>query len=100
MVFKRVSLVEPLHQAVMGWILVLEYMLSSVCGLLWPHPVMLGAKGHCFSRPLVLVMPICCRKPPGMLTGCPGLTPCRGGRRDEQTGGKIMHAQVYHKEEE
>jgi hypothetical protein len=48
----------------------------------------------------VLVMPIHCRKPPGMLIGCPGLALGRGGRWDGQTGGKILHAHVYRKEEE
>jgi hypothetical protein len=43
MAFMRVSLVELLCQAVLGWIPRLDYMLSSVCGLLRPCPIMLGA---------------------------------------------------------
>jgi hypothetical protein len=43
MVFMRVPLVELLCQVAMGWILVLEYMLSGVCRHLWPHPVVPGA---------------------------------------------------------
>jgi hypothetical protein len=82
MAFMRVSLVEPLRQAVMGWIPALEYMLSGARWLLRPHPIVPGAKCHRFLRPLVLVMPICYHKPPGMLTGGLGLAPGRGGRRD------------------
>jgi hypothetical protein len=32
MVFMCVSLVKLLHQATMGWVLALEYMLSGACG--------------------------------------------------------------------
>jgi hypothetical protein len=100
MAFMRVSLVEPLCQVVMGKILTLEYMLSGAHGLLRPHPIVPSAKCHRFSRPLVLVMPICCRKPPGVLTGCLSLASGRGGSRDGQTGGEILPTHVYHKEEE
>jgi hypothetical protein len=48
----------------------------------------------------VLVMPIRCQKPTGVLTGRPGLAPGRGGRRDGQTGGEILPSHVYHQEEE
>jgi hypothetical protein len=48
----------------------------------------------------VSIMPIRCRKPPGMLTKCLGLAPGRGGRRDGQTGDEIPLAHVYRKEEE
>jgi hypothetical protein len=82
MMFMRVSLVEPLRQASMGWIPAVEYMLSGVHGLLWPCPVVPGAKCHRFLRPLVLVMPIHCRKSLGVLTKCPCLALGRGGRRD------------------
>jgi hypothetical protein len=51
MPFMYVSLVELLCQAVMGQILVLEYMLSCVCGLLWPRLVVPGAMCCRFSRP-------------------------------------------------
>jgi hypothetical protein len=51
MVFMRVSLVELLHQAVMGWILVLEYVLSGSCGLLRPHPVVQGTQSRRSPRP-------------------------------------------------
>jgi hypothetical protein len=40
MTFMCVSLVELLHQVVMGQIVVLEYMQSGACGLLQPHPIM------------------------------------------------------------
>jgi hypothetical protein len=82
MVFMHVSLLEPLRQAAMGRIPALEYMLSGAYGLLRPRLVVPGATCCYFSRPLVLVMPICCRKPSGVLTGCPGLALYRGGRRD------------------
>jgi hypothetical protein len=42
MLFMLVSMVKLLHQATMGWILALEYMLSGVHGLLGPRPVMPG----------------------------------------------------------
>jgi hypothetical protein len=54
MAIMHVSLVELLCQAVMGWIIALEYMLSGAHELLWPHPVMPGAKCHYFSRPWCL----------------------------------------------
>jgi hypothetical protein len=57
MAFMRVSFIEPLCQAVMGQIPSLEYILSGARGLLWPRPVVPGAKRRRFSRPLVLVMP-------------------------------------------
>jgi hypothetical protein len=41
MVLMHVCLVELLHQAAMGWIPTLEYMLSSTRGLLRPRPVVL-----------------------------------------------------------
>jgi hypothetical protein len=44
MTLLRVSLVEPLCQAVMGWVPALEYMLSGMHGLLQLHPIVLGAK--------------------------------------------------------
>jgi hypothetical protein len=44
MEFIRVSLVEPLRQAMMGWTLALEYMLSGVCGLMRLCPIMLGTE--------------------------------------------------------
>jgi hypothetical protein len=84
----------------MGWIPALEYMLLGVHGLLWPHPIVPGAKCHRFPRPLVLVMPIHCRNPLGMLIKCPGLSPGRGGSQVGQTGSKKLPAHVYHKEEE
>jgi hypothetical protein len=43
MTFMHVSLVELLHHVAMGQVLALEYMLSSVRGLLCPRPVMPGA---------------------------------------------------------
>jgi hypothetical protein len=43
MAFMHVSLVELLCQAVMGWVLVLEYMLSGVRGLLRPRPIVPSA---------------------------------------------------------
>jgi hypothetical protein len=75
MAFMRVSLVEPLCQVSMGRIPALEYMLSGACGLLWPRPIVPGAKGCRFPMPLVLIMPIHCRVPPSMLTECLGLAP-------------------------
>jgi hypothetical protein len=60
MAFICVSLVEPLHQAVMGRILALEYMLSGACGHKRLCPIMLGTECRHFLRPLVLVMPIYC----------------------------------------
>jgi hypothetical protein len=45
----RVSLVELLRQAVMGWIPALQYMLSGAHGLLWPCPIVLG--GYRLLRP-------------------------------------------------
>jgi hypothetical protein len=100
MTFLLVSLVEPLRQAAMGWIPTLEYMLSGVYGLLRPSLVMPGSKCHRFLRPLVLVMLIHCRKPQGVLTRCPSLVSGQGGRQDEQTGGKILPAHIYRKDEE
>jgi hypothetical protein len=35
-----------------------------------------------------------------MLIRCPGLAPDRGGRQDGQTGGEILPAHIYRKEEE
>jgi hypothetical protein len=49
---------------------------------------------------LVLVMPICLQERLGVLTGPSSLTPGRGGRQDRQTGGKILPAHIYRKEEE
>jgi hypothetical protein len=43
MAFMRVTLDELLHQAAMGQILVLEYMLPGMRGFLRVHPIMLGA---------------------------------------------------------
>jgi hypothetical protein len=43
MVFMCVSLIELLHQAAMGRVPALEYMLSGARGILRPHPVVLGA---------------------------------------------------------
>jgi hypothetical protein len=43
MAFMRVSLIEPLSQAVMEQILALKYMLSGARRLLRPHPVIPGA---------------------------------------------------------
>jgi hypothetical protein len=52
MVFICLSLVEPLYQEVaMGWISALEYMLTSVHGLLRLRLVMPGAKYRHFLRP-------------------------------------------------
>jgi hypothetical protein len=48
----------------------------------------------------MLVMPICCRRPLGVLTGRPGPARGRGRRRDRQKGGEILSALIYHKEEE
>jgi hypothetical protein len=39
----RISLVELLRQAAMGHILVVEYMLSDVHGLLWLRSIVPGA---------------------------------------------------------
>jgi hypothetical protein len=75
-------------------------MMLGARGLLRPRPIVPGAKCHRFSRPLVLVVSIRCRKPSGVLTGCSGIAPGRGGRRDGQTGGEILPAHVYRKEEE
>jgi hypothetical protein len=100
MAFMRVSLVEPLHQVAMGWILALEYMLSGAHGLLRPHPIMPGTMCRRFPRPLVLVMPIPCREPPSMLIGCPGLALGRGWRQDGQIGGQILPTHVYCNKEE
>jgi hypothetical protein len=60
MTFMRVSLVEPLRQAAMGRISVLEYMLLGARGLLRPRPIVPGTKCYRFPRPLMLVMPIHC----------------------------------------
>jgi hypothetical protein len=100
MAFMRVSLVQPLCQVAMGWIPALEYMLSGAHGLQRLRPIMPGAKCCRFLRPLMLVMPIHCRKPPCVLTGCSGLVLGRGPRRDEQTEDEILPAHVYYKEEE
>jgi hypothetical protein len=43
MTFIHVSVVELLHQAAMGRIPALEYMLLGACGLLRPRPVVPGA---------------------------------------------------------
>jgi hypothetical protein len=43
MVFTLVSLVKLLHQAAMGWVPTLEYVLSSAHGLLRPCPILPGA---------------------------------------------------------
>jgi hypothetical protein len=43
MAFMRVSLVELLYQAAMGWIPTLEYMMSGMRGLLRPRSIMPGA---------------------------------------------------------
>jgi hypothetical protein len=48
----------------------------------------------------VLVIPIRCRKPPGVLTGCPSPALGLGGRRDGQTGGEILSAPANRKEKE
>jgi hypothetical protein len=47
----RVSSVELLCQAVMGWIPAVEYMMSGVHGLLWPCPILLGNKCYRILRP-------------------------------------------------
>jgi hypothetical protein len=49
--FMRVSLVELLHQAVMGRVPPLEYMISGARGLLQPRPIVSGAPSQRFMRP-------------------------------------------------
>jgi hypothetical protein len=80
----------------MEQILALEYLLSGVRGLLWPHPLVQGTKCHRFLRSLVLVMFIHCRKPLDMLTRCLALASGRGGRQDGQTGGEVLLAHIYY----
>jgi hypothetical protein len=48
----------------------------------------------------VLVMPIYCRKALSMLTRHSGPVPNQEGRRDGQSGGEILPAHTYRKEEE
>jgi hypothetical protein len=43
MALMLVSLVKLLHQAAMGWILALKYILSGARGLLRLRPIMQGA---------------------------------------------------------
>jgi hypothetical protein len=45
-----VCMVELLCQAPTGWILVLKYLLSGVCGHMWQHPVVADIKYHRFLR--------------------------------------------------
>jgi hypothetical protein len=52
MVIMCVLLVESLCQTIMGWILALEYVLSGMCGLLQPHPIMTSTKRCRFPRHL------------------------------------------------
>jgi hypothetical protein len=78
MAFMRVSLVELLHQALMGRIPTLEYMLSGARGLLRPRLIMPGAKHHRFPRPSAgNAYPL--PKAPGRVDRTPGS--CPGSRR-------------------
>jgi hypothetical protein len=54
MVIMRILVEEFLCQAVMGRILVLESLLSGVCGRLWSHLVFPGIKWHRYQRTLAL----------------------------------------------
>jgi hypothetical protein len=51
MVCIHVSLVELPFRTVMGWIPVLECILSGVCGLLQSHPISSGSERYCPLRP-------------------------------------------------
>jgi hypothetical protein len=96
MAFRRLSLVEVLHQAAMGWI----RHLSTCC------QVRVGSCGHIPSykapRPLLPKAPrsvtlIIAESPWACLAKGPRLVPCRGGRRDDQIGGEILPACAHHK---
>jgi hypothetical protein len=67
-------------------------------------PVATSCCARCYVLPLlkapVLVMSIRYRKAPGLLTKHPGLALGRGGRQDRQTGGEILSAHVYRKQDE
>jgi hypothetical protein len=54
MMVMHILVKESLYQAVMGWILVLEYLLSGTCGHLGLRPILPSMKWHCYTRTLAL----------------------------------------------
>jgi hypothetical protein len=79
MAFLRVSLVELLCQATMGWIPALEYTLSGACRLPRPHRIVPGAMCRRFLRPGAgKAYPL--SKAPGRVDWMP--RPCTGTRRE------------------
>jgi hypothetical protein len=88
----HVPVVELLCQATTGRIPILKYLLSGVCGRMWPYHVMPGIRYHCFPRnQLQWCLPG--TKSPRE----PGCVHNRGGgmRQTGLTGGEIQPAHGY-----